>query len=76
MGEMVGWHHQLSGHEFEHTLGDREDREAWCAAVKADKGSVLSMPPGWALKEKSFIRGVTAEKPLRNSSMPSSSVYL
>ena len=20
--EMVGWHHQLSGHEFEHTLGD------------------------------------------------------
>ena len=33
VGEMVGWHHQLSGHEFEHTLGDREDREAWCAAV-------------------------------------------
>ena len=22
--EMVGWHHQLSGHEFEKTLGDRE----------------------------------------------------
>ena len=20
--EMVGWHHQLSGHEFEPTLGD------------------------------------------------------
>ena len=19
--EMVGWHHQLNGHEFEHTLG-------------------------------------------------------
>ena len=22
--EMVGWHHQLDGHEFEQTLGDRE----------------------------------------------------
>ena len=22
--EMVGWHHRLSGHEFEQTLGDRE----------------------------------------------------
>ena len=22
--EMAGWHHQLNGHEFEHTLGDSE----------------------------------------------------
>ena len=22
--EMVGWHHQLDGHEFEQTLGDSE----------------------------------------------------
>ena len=22
--EMVGWHHRLNGHEFEHTLGDGE----------------------------------------------------
>ena len=22
--EMVGWHHQLNGHEFEQTLGDDE----------------------------------------------------
>ena len=22
--EMVGWHHQFDGHEFEQTLGDRE----------------------------------------------------
>ena len=28
--EMVAWHHQLNGHEFEQMLGDRE---AWCAAV-------------------------------------------
>ena len=31
--EMVGWHHRLSGHEFEQAPGDGEDREAWHAAV-------------------------------------------
>ena len=29
--EMVGWHHQLDGLEFEQIL--MIDREAWCAAV-------------------------------------------
>ena len=28
--EMVGWHHQLNGHEFEQTPGNSE---AWHAAV-------------------------------------------
>ena len=31
--EMVGWHHRFSGHEFEQTLGEVKDREAWHAAV-------------------------------------------
>ena len=31
--EMVGWLHQLDGHEFEQVLGDGEGHEAWCAAV-------------------------------------------
>ena len=31
--EMVGWHHQLDGLEFEQALGVGDDREAWCAAV-------------------------------------------
>jgi len=26
--EMVGWHHQLNGHEFTQTPGDSEEREA------------------------------------------------
>ena len=30
--EMVRWHHQLNGHEFEQALGDGEGREAWRAA--------------------------------------------
>ena len=31
--EMVGWHHQLNGHEFDQTLEMVKDREAWSAAV-------------------------------------------
>ena len=30
--EMIGWHHQLNGHEFEQTLGDSEGQEDWHAA--------------------------------------------
>ena len=32
--EMVGWHHQLNGHEFEQTLGDSEGQrsQAWCSS--------------------------------------------
>ena len=29
---MVGWHHQLNGHEFEQALEMVKDREAWHAA--------------------------------------------
>ena len=31
--EMIGWHHQLNGHEFEWTSGDGEGRRSWCAAI-------------------------------------------
>ena len=31
--EMLGWHHQLNGHEFEQTLEIVKDRGAWCAVV-------------------------------------------
>ena len=30
---MVGWHHQLNKHEFEHALGVCDGQEAWRAAV-------------------------------------------
>ena len=30
--EMVGWHHQLNGHEFGWTLGVGDGQEAWGAA--------------------------------------------
>ena len=31
--EMVGWHHQLDGHEFEQALGVGDGQEAWRAAI-------------------------------------------
>ena len=31
--EMIRYHHQLSGHEFEQTLGDSEGQEAWHTVV-------------------------------------------
>ena len=40
--EMVGWNHQLDGHEFEQALRDVvKDREAWCAAVHGVRTTVL-----------------------------------
>ena len=32
--KIVGCYHQLNGREFEPTLGDCEERGAWCAAVR------------------------------------------
>ena len=31
--EMVAWHHQLNGHEFEQALGVGDGLEAWRATV-------------------------------------------
>ena len=42
--EMVGWHHQLSGHEFEQTPGDGEGQEslASCSPWVAKSWTQLS----------------------------------
>ena len=32
--EMVGWHHQVNGHEFAQALGNGEGQEARRAAVR------------------------------------------
>ena len=31
--EMVGWHHQLNGHEFEQAAGAGDGQEAWRTTV-------------------------------------------
>ena len=70
--EMVGWHHWLNGHEFEQTLGDSEDREAWCATAHGvaksqtqQSGWTTSFKFVWSLKtesESNFPTGETQGK--------------
>ena len=40
--EMVGWHHQFNGHEFEQTLGDSE-RQGSLACCRAWGQKELAM---------------------------------
>ena len=28
--DMVGWHHQVNGHELEQTPGDKGQEKLWC----------------------------------------------
>ena len=37
--EMVGWHHQLNGHEFEHALGDEGQGSLTCCSPQGRKES-------------------------------------
>ena len=48
--EMVGWHHRLSGHEFEETPGDSERQ-----------GSLECCSP-WGHKELGMTEGLNSNK--------------
>ena len=45
--KMVGWHHQLNGHEFEWTLGVGDGMEPWHAAVRGHKESDMTEWLNW-----------------------------
>ena len=48
---MVGWYHQLSGHEFEQTPGDSKDKElaAWTAR-RSNQSILKDMSPEYSLE--------------------------
>ena len=48
--EMVGWHHQLNGHEFEQTPGDG-----------LEQGSLVCCSP-WGLKESDMTEQLNLNK--------------
>ena len=50
--EMVGWHHQLDGHEFEQTLGDGEGQGSLaccspCGHKESDMTEQLNKKESW-----------------------------
>ena len=47
--EMVGWHQQLDGHEFEWTPGESEAKEAWFATVHE-----FAESHDWATEQQKF----------------------
>ena len=55
--EMVGWHHQLNGHEFEQTLGDGEGQGG--LACCSPWGRKESGTTGW-LDNNNFINVLNA----------------
>jgi len=79
--EMVGWHHQLNGHEFEQTLGysDEEGRLTCCspwdcrvrhnlATIKNKKKGTADPWTTWRLEASTFFR---IESPSITYSLPS-----
>ena len=48
--EMIGWHHQLNGNEFDQTLGDREGQ-----------GSLVCSS-SWGRKELDMTEGLNNNK--------------
>ena len=53
--EMVGWHHQLNGHEFEQTPGDSEGQGSLGAAVYGFAESDMTERLNNNSKETEFI---------------------
>ena len=48
--EMVGWHHRLDGHGFEHAPDLVLDREAWRASVQGVTKSQTQVSNGTELR--------------------------
>ena len=57
--EMIGWHHQLNGHEFEKTLEDGEEH-----------GSLVCCSP-WGRKESDMTEQLNNKNKLNQSISPS-----
>ena len=59
--EMVRWHHQLNGHEFDQTLEMVKDRETWCAAVHGVAKS-QTRPNNWTTTDTFWLQITTSRR--------------
>ena len=55
-GDIVGWHHQLNGHEFEQALGDGKGQGSLCAAVHGAAKSQTRLSDWTATREHRTVR--------------------
>ena len=64
--EIVGWHHQLDGHEFKQALGVGDGQGAWCAAVHGVTESWTGLTdwtdwwPAWACLVAQTVKNLPA----------------
>ena len=61
--EMVGWHHQLNGHEFEHALWDSEGQGVWHAAVLGTGKSQTQMSDSTTSVTQELPRWCSGKEP-------------
>ena len=73
---MVGWHHQLNGHEFEQIQEIVRDREAWHAAVHGVAKSWTRLSDGTTVNmQHLIIRKNIYFKRQRSSGPPSKMTF-
>ena len=63
---MVGWHHQLNGHEFEQTLGDSEGRGSLMCCSPWGHKELDTSSPEMVNMTKVIQRGSKEESPKRS----------
>ena len=75
--QRMRWHHWLSGHEFEQTLGIVKDREAWCGTVHGVTELDTTEQLNWTDRLKTVkmamiksLQTVTATMELRRGDLP------
>ena len=76
--EMVGWHHQLNGHEFEQTLGDSEGKRGLSSVQSLSH--VRLFVTSWTAAHQDFLSITNSRSLLKlmsiESMMPSNHLIL